>query len=314
MISCTEFTPAYSEFFAYLEDKKGKEEVRRFWDYLFAPTGKGIPLINFVKAEGIAGCFSYWKGTLNEEAADFTMYLNEKAGWFRIVMHRCPSKGRILELSKSVPTFRPYEEYCFHCDYYRHAVEKIGLKYIYDFIGIDKAACSIFIYDPEKFDGRIVVDKDTLVMDRHAYDNEYFHPDFHSSMNMSIDYLGENYGPEGLEEYCRRYVEHVYSPLLEKIGREGLAAVKEKIEDTYAKEKASEVLRTVLSPGSLEVYVERCPAVTHLKASGREVSAWFRYSTEYIMKAIAEKTGYGFEMLSYDDGTGKASYRFTEEK
>ena len=56
MISCTDFIPAYSELFSYLEDKNGKKE-------------------------GIGGCFAYWAGTLNEEAADFTMYLSEQRGF-----------------------------------------------------------------------------------------------------------------------------------------------------------------------------------------------------------------------------------------
>lgn len=81
MISCTEFIPAYSELFSYLDEKYGREEVDRFWKYLFQPDGKGIPLINHVQKEGIRGCFTYWAGSLNEEAADFTMYLNENC-WF----------------------------------------------------------------------------------------------------------------------------------------------------------------------------------------------------------------------------------------
>ena len=51
MISCTEFIPAYSELFTYLEDQYGREEVDRFWKYLFVPDGKGIPLIGFVERE-----------------------------------------------------------------------------------------------------------------------------------------------------------------------------------------------------------------------------------------------------------------------
>lgn len=51
MISCTEFIPCYSELFTYLERKAGREEVSRFWKYLFKPDGDGIPLINFVKRE-----------------------------------------------------------------------------------------------------------------------------------------------------------------------------------------------------------------------------------------------------------------------
>ena len=73
MISCTEFIPAYSELFSYIEEKYGRDEVEKFWTYLFEPDGKGIPLIKFVENEGIRGCYTYWKGSLNEEAADFTM-------------------------------------------------------------------------------------------------------------------------------------------------------------------------------------------------------------------------------------------------
>ena len=60
MISCTEFIPAYSEIFTFLEKNYGKSEVEAFWDYLFKPDGNGIPLINFVKKEGIRGCFTFW--------------------------------------------------------------------------------------------------------------------------------------------------------------------------------------------------------------------------------------------------------------
>ena len=98
MISCTEFIPAYSELFSFLDDRYGRDEVSRLWDFLFKPDGKGIPLINFVKKEGIRGCFSYWSGTLTEEASDCDLYLNEKAGWYLSTMHHCPSKGRLLEL------------------------------------------------------------------------------------------------------------------------------------------------------------------------------------------------------------------------
>ena len=147
MISCTEFIPAYSELFTFLEDKKGRAEVDAFWKYLFAPTGDGIPLINFVQKEGIRGCFTYWTSTLNEEAADFTMSLNEKAGWFLLEMHRCPSKGRLLQLKDEIG-ITPYRDYCLHCDSYRSAIEKVGLGYIYNFSGADHAACSILIYDP----------------------------------------------------------------------------------------------------------------------------------------------------------------------
>jgi len=311
MISCTEFIPSYSELFTYLEDKHGREEVTRFWKYLFEPTGDGIPLINYVKREGIRGCFSYWAGTLNEEAADFTMYLNEKAGWFMNVMHQCPSKGRLLKLKDEIG-ITPYHDYCLHCDSYRSAVEKIGLKYIYNFQGVDHAACSMLIYDPEVFDGRVIVDENTVIMDRKASENEYFHRDFHSSMNMGIHYVGENYGMEAVREYLTRYTNNVYSKVIEDVKVRGLQAIADKIQDTYAKEKASDALVLDMTDDTLNVSILYCPAVKHLHSTGRVVTKWYRYTTEIVMEVLAAAAGYQFTMESYDEETGAAKYSFAK--
>lgn len=308
MISCTEFIPAYSELFTFLAKEKGRAEVDKFWAYLFEPDGKGIPLINFVEKEGIRGCYTYWSGSLNEEAADFSMYVNEKRGFFLLDMHRCPSKGRLLEL-KETDGVTPFPEYCLHCDYYRHAVEKIGLKYIYNFSGMDKAACSLLIYDPKVFDGRVILDENTTSMHRSAGDNEYFHKDFHSSMNMGVEYLGKKYGTETVVQYLREFVDHVYGNLIKAMQERGLKALQEKILDTYQREKASELVMTTLTENCLQVEVSSCPAVTHLHATGRTVSSWYVYTTTTVMEALAEKIGAKFSMDSYDEATGKASYR-----
>ena len=309
MISCTEFIPAYSELFSYIENKGGKDAVPLFWDYLFKPDGNGIPLINFVRAEGIRGCYSYWSGTLNEEAADFTMRLNEKAGWFTIDMHRCPSKGRLLELKDELG-ITPYPKYCLHCDYYRSAVKAEGLEYIYNFSGQDKASCSILIYNPKVFDGRIIVDENTLVTDRRAADNEYFHPDFHSSMNMGIHYIGENYGFEGVKEYLKQYTDNIYANLNKDIAQRGLVAIEEKIRDTYKKEKAEDLLIIESSDGSLNVTVKSCPAVLHLKKTGRSVSPWYRYTTELVMNNLASAADADFSLHYYNETDGSTSYSF----
>ena len=311
MISCMEFIPAYSELFSYLDTKYGREEVDRFWKFLFQPDGKGIPLINYVNKEGIRGCFNYWAESLNEEAADFTMYLNERRGFFMLDMHQCPSKGRLLRLKDEIG-ITPYYDYCMHCDSYRSAVEKIGLKYIYNFRGVEQASCSILIYDPKIFDGRVIVDDETEIMDRKASDNEYFHKDFHSSMNMGIHYLGEHYGIDGVREYLQRFTRNVYGTVIEDIKSRGLVALEEKIRDTYIKEKQEEVIWTQLSPNGdkLLAKIACCPAVEHLKNTGREVSKWYRYTTEFVVGTLAEDTGYQFVMDQYDETTGASSYRF----
>lgn len=309
MISCTEFIPAYSELFTFLEERHGRAEVDRFWEYLFKPDGKGIPLVNFVKKEGIRGCFTYWAGSLNEEAADFTMYLNEKRGFFKIKMHHCPSKGRLLELKQSIG-ITPYHDYCLHCDHYRAAVAEVGLDYTYDFTDTDKAACSILITDPKIFDGRVILDEDTEVMDRRAGDNEYFHRDFHSSTNRGIRYLGEKYGETYIVDYLTQYTKHVYAHL--NIPEKGLNGIENLIRDTYQKEKAEDALTITKTENGFAVKIAYCPAVKHLHNIGREVNPWFHYTTTVVMDTLAKECGAHFEMHFYDAETGSAHYTFTK--
>lgn len=140
MIPCTEFIPAYSELFGYLETKGGKQAVMDYWEHLAA---KGIPMLErLVREFGILGCFKYWSHTLNEEAADFTMTCDEEQGVFSIVMHHCPSKGRLLTLKH----FTPYPDYCGHCDViYRRVLEPLGFVYEFDSSQCDRAICSLKI-------------------------------------------------------------------------------------------------------------------------------------------------------------------------
>lgn len=138
MIPCTDFIPAYSEIFSYLHSKGGSEAVHDFWDYL---SGNFLGnLRDLVTHHGIRGCWLYWSNTLNEEAADFTMELDEEAGEFRIVMHKCPSKSRLLEQDRVVP----YADYCGHCDVlYRRVLEPLGYEYTYDLSRCDEARCEL---------------------------------------------------------------------------------------------------------------------------------------------------------------------------
>ncbi len=145
MISCTEFIPAYSELFKYLEQKNGRTAVVDFWNYLsdiFLTNLKNLVIEN-----GIRGCWIYWSKTLQEEAADFTMELDEDSGEFSITMHHCPSKGRLLEYEH----IEPYHDYCKHCDLlYRRVLEPLGYKYNLDRSQTDRASCRLSVQSNKK--------------------------------------------------------------------------------------------------------------------------------------------------------------------
>jgi len=141
MISCTEFIPAYSEGFKFLELKGGRGEVEKFWSYLSELYLTGT-LSKYIEEEGLAGCFTYWSHSLNEEAADFRMILDETKQEFRIDMFKCPSKGMLNEMKH----MEPYHAYCDHCPaLYKPIVEKHGFSYEDDLSRCDEARCSIVI-------------------------------------------------------------------------------------------------------------------------------------------------------------------------
>jgi len=139
MISCTEFIPAYSEGFKFIEKTGGRKELNKFWNYLSNLYLKDT-LSKQVADEGLEGCFLYWSHSLNEEAADFTMTLNEINGEFIIDMHKCPSKGMLNEFTH----MEPYHAYCEHCPaLYKPILERQGYKYVDDLSNCDKASCSL---------------------------------------------------------------------------------------------------------------------------------------------------------------------------
>lgn len=140
MISCTEFIPAYSELFCYLDELGGKAKVIEFWEDL-SDRFLGN-LAEAVDQYGMAGCWRYWSRTLNEEAADFVMRYDDEQEIFTIDMRHCPSKGRLLELEH----FQAYPDYCQHCDVlYRRVLEPRGYHYTYDQTGCPQAQCSLTV-------------------------------------------------------------------------------------------------------------------------------------------------------------------------
>ncbi len=140
MISCTDFIPAYNELFKYLEEKYGKKAVIEFWNYI---SDKYLThLRKLVKRYGIKGCWMYWSKTLNEEAANFTMELDREKRQFKIIMHYCPSKGRLLK-TKHITA---YPDYCQHCDVlYRRVLEPLGFEYVIDLTECNKAKCKVIV-------------------------------------------------------------------------------------------------------------------------------------------------------------------------
>ena len=137
MVSCTEFIPLYSELFKYLENKGGKEEVLKYWNFV---SDKYVQprLGEEVEKNGLKGCWNYWNVSLNEEACDFSMTYDEEKNFFEIDMKGCPSKGMLNNLLYT----EPYKDYCEHCDVlYSRVLKKYGIDIKGCYEHVDKACC-----------------------------------------------------------------------------------------------------------------------------------------------------------------------------
>jgi len=327
MISCTEFIPAYSELFKFIDRKSGRQAVYDYWNFLFQP--EKSPLNRYLDKYGIRGCWEYWTVIHIEEACDATMVFNEKEGYHISCMHSCPSRGRFLKLDY----MEPFEEYCHHCDGYDWSLNKHGLIQINDFRGTERACCRTFIYDPKVFKGdpQKAVDtmyecemkgctaettgcplatKDTLQLTTSPNNLKYLHREFHMSMNRGVKYVQEHYGEDGLREYLNQFTDAFHVPTIRDIQNRGLDAVSDYLTWLYRTEEASDALSMVRSDRELAVTVRYCPAVRYLQAGGNEIFDTFGKCTEYVYARLAEVTGLGFTMGSYDDETGAAEFCF----
>ena len=224
----------------------------------------------------------------------------------------CPSKGRLLELEKEIGLV-PYYDYCGHCDCYRSALDRVGLKWVRIHVHTDEARCASILYDPARFRGMIRQDADTEYLPYRSRGAEYFHRDFHSSLNMGIDYVARVHGEKALRDYLALYTDHVCIRTIEAMGDDPLTAIEARIRESYRLEKAEDALTAKRTPDALRVYIAYCPAVRHLRATGREVSPWFSLTTEGVMARLAERGGLTFTMEAYDPDTGEARYSFTRQ-
>lgn len=235
---------------------------------------------------------------------------NLEDGWYKSESFYCPSKGRLLKLQEEIG-LTPYKDYCDHCDYYRASLEEVGLTWIRNHLGVDKAQCSRVLWDTKKFKGVMRDNENTVVKRFYPYEHEYFHPDFHSSMNMGITYVGEKHGEDDVRAYLAMFTRDVYKPVFDAMQTDALGAIEAKIRETYKLEKAEDALYIDNDGKTLSVKIAYCPAVKYLRATGRDVCQWFHLSTETVMQTLAEYAGLTFTMESYDTQTGAAAYSFT---
>ncbi len=153
-----------------------------------------------------------------------------------------------------------------------------------------------------------------LVVDRRASENPYLHRDFHISTDLSLAYVGKQFGQQGVREYLQQYASAYYRNLVERISLEGLAALEQYFVDIYAAEQASDALETELAGHTLHVRISYSPGIRYMKSKGHTPSPWQQEVPRIIYAALANTAGLEFHLACYDSSSGAAELIFSRKK
>lgn len=145
-------------------------------------------------------------------------------------------------------------------------------------------------------------------MIRKAADNEYLHKDFHDALNLALKYVRKRFGNDAVRDYLRQYARSFHAPLIRKLRRRGLVALKEYFKEIYAIEGAA--IRITCSKDELLLETDFCPAVRHIRKMGQTVSPLFNETERAVHEAICETTPFDYELVSYNKKTGRSVQRF----
>lgn len=107
MIGVQDFCGHYDWTFEYLRRTYGEEAVEAYWREAIAFDSQRHA-VALMQEKGLDGMEEYWGHTLTQEEAGYAITRTEEI--FRIDMHRCPSKGFLLENK-----LEAYHDYCAHC-------------------------------------------------------------------------------------------------------------------------------------------------------------------------------------------------------
>lgn len=150
-------------------------------------------------------------------------------------------------------------------------------------------------------------------MERRAADNKYLHRDFHGIMNLGISYLQEEFGDGSVIEYLQQYTKVFHKPLIDKIKQQGLSALEEYFKNIFEIEEVPGDVSFDKKDGELTVKIAKSPDVIHIVKSGLTPAPMLVETTRTIGQTLADETGYGYELNSYDEQTGASTQRFFKE-
>lgn len=132
--------------------------------------------------------------------------------------------------------------------------------------------------------------------------------DFYTAINATFRFICNRFGREGLLRYWREMGTHYHAPVSQRWSQGGLQVVADHWRAFFAAEPAAEV-EVTQSANEVCVKVKTCPAITHLRAQGREIVPYFCQQCYFVSEAIAEPAGFTVRVKG---GNGSCEQRFVK--
>ena len=137
MISANEFILFYNEIFKYLDEKFGKDELKKLWDGIKNTYCKKLDIL--IREKGLKGMYEFFSKNMIEEGGRYSLILREDE--YIEDIHFCPSLGKLLNTH-----VKPYKNYCEHCAaLYNDIIEKHGFEVKSYIIDRERAECRTHI-------------------------------------------------------------------------------------------------------------------------------------------------------------------------
>jgi len=136
------------------------------------------------------------------------------------------------------------------------------------------------------------------------------HKDFHGALSYGLQFVEDNYGTEGVDDFLSGLASSVYRPLVEALRERGFDALREHWQTVFDLEQGEFEMHT--QDGVLTLRVHRCPAICHMKERGYAIAEHFCEHTRIVNEAVCKAAGY-CSSVEYDQDAGRCVQRFWKE-
>lgn len=131
-------------------------------------------------------------------------------------------------------------------------------------------------------------------------------PDFYFVVNSTARHIHDEYGKDVLVDYWRSLGREYYADRSAAWREGGPQAIAEDWTEYFLHEQGADVETSVTNDAAqLEVHV--CPAIKHLRESGREIVPYFCEHCDHTCGSMAEAAGFEFRRIG---GMGSCQQTF----